>query len=146
MGHESSVRKFIPALAWYRPFEPYAYALIRFSTGALIVPHGIDRLFHTGSRADLGGFLSGVPASAFGIFELIGGAMIALGLLTRPVALLMAIEWIAIAVVMPLRPGTNWFMLGGTPHFPAYVAALCIACVLRGGGYYSLDRLLGKEF
>ncbi len=36
-------------------------------------------------------------------------------------------------------------MLGATPHYPAMVAAFCFAFLLRGGGYYSLDRLIGKE-
>lgn len=146
MAEDSAIQKFIPALAWYRPFEPFAYALIRFSTGAILVPHGVDRLFYSGSRAELGGFLGSLPASAVGAFELVGGVLIALGLLTRPVALLFAIEWIAIAMAMPMRPGASWLMLGATGKYPAFVAGLCIAFVLRGGGHYSLDRHLGKEF
>jgi putative oxidoreductase len=146
MVADSEPQKIIPALAWYRPLEPYAYALIRFATGALIAPHGFDRLFHSGAHAELRGFLSGISPSAIGAFELVGGVFLALGLLTRPVALLFAIEWIAIALVVPLKPGTSWLMLGATPHYPAFVAALCIAFVFRGGGYYSLDRLFGREF
>ena len=145
MTVESETRKIIPALAWYRPFEPFAYALIRFVTGTLIVPHGIDRLLHGGATAGLG-ILNGIPVSAVGLFELVGGIFLALGLLTRPVAILLAIEWTAIAAAIPLKPGTSWFMLGATPHYPAFVAALCIVFVFRGGGYYSLDRLFGKEF
>ena len=146
MADDSPSRKFIPALAWYRPFEPFAYALIRFSTGALIVPHGIDRLFYSGSRAELGGFLGSLPASAIGTFEVVGGVLIALGLLTRPVALLFAIEWIAIAMAMPMKPGASCLMLGVTGKYSALVAGLCIAFVLRGGGHYSLDGRIGKEF
>jgi putative oxidoreductase len=140
------MRKFIPALAWYQPFEPFAYAFIRFCTGAILIPHGIDRLFYSGSRADLGGFLGFLPASALGAFEIVGGVLIALGLLTRPIALLFVIEWIAIALAAPLRPGASWLMLGATGKYPAFVVGLCIAFVLRGGGRYSLDHRLGKEF
>jgi len=140
------IPKIIPALAWYRPFEPYAYAFIRFCVGAIIVPHGIDRLLYSGTRAELGGFLGGLPASAVGTFEVVAGVMLALGLLTRPIALLLAIEWLLIALAIPFKPGTNWLLLGATPHYAAFVAALCFALVLRGGGAYSLDRALGKEF
>jgi putative oxidoreductase len=144
---DGSPQKFIPALAWYRPFEPFAYAFIRFCTGALIVPHGIDRLFYSGAHAELGGFLSSFSPSAIGLLELVGGVLLALGLLTRPIALLLAIEWITIAITaaMALKSGTSWLMLGATPHYAAFVAALCIVFIFRGGGYYSLDRLLGKE-
>lgn len=146
MAANPALSKFIPALAWYRPFEPMAYAFIRFCTGALIVPHGIDRLFLSGSHADLGGFLASIPAPAIGAFELVGGAFLALGLLTRPIALLFAVEWAGIAFAVPTPPGTSWIMAGESLHFPTWVAVLCVAFLLRGGGHYSLDRLLGKEF
>jgi putative oxidoreductase len=90
--------------------------------------------------------LAFLPTSALGGFELVGGLFIAMGLLTRPIALLFAIEWILIAMAVPLRPGASWFMLGATGKFPALVAGLCVAFVLRGGGHYSLDNRLGKEF
>src|SRR6516164_6359457 len=100
------------------------------------------------SYVELGGFLNSLGPSVVGTFELVGGIFLALGLLTRPIALLFAVEWIAIAITgaMGLKPGTSWLMLGATPHYPAFVAALCIVFILRGGGRYSLDRLLGKEF
>ena len=145
MSNDPAIQKFIPALAWYRPFESFAYAFIRISTGALLVPHGIDRLLFSGSRAELGGYFGSLPASAIGIFELVGGVLIALGLLTRPVALMFAVEWIAIAMAMPMKPGASWLMLGATSHYAAFVAGLCIAFVIRGGGHYSLDRVVGKE-
>jgi putative oxidoreductase len=131
---------------WYRPFEPFAYAFIRFCTGAFIVTHGVDRLFYSGSIAELGVLRDYAPTSAVGAFEIIGGVLIALGLLTRPTALLAALEWLFIAIAVPVKPGTSWFMLSATLHYPAMVAAMCVAFVLRGGGHYSLDRLLGKEF
>lgn len=146
MADDSALPKFIPALAWYRPFESFAYAFIRFCTGALIVPHGVDRLFYGGSHAELGGFLAGIPVAAIGAFELIGGVCIALGLLTRPIALLFAIEWAGIAFAVPMPAGASWVMLGESLHYPTFVAVLCVAFVLRGGGRYSLDGLLGKEF
>src|SRR6516165_4574342 len=133
MADQAETPKIIPALAWYRPFESLAYAFIRFCTG---------------SHGELGGILNSLGPSVVGTFELVGGIFLALGLLTRPVALLFAIEWGAIAITgaMGLKPGTSWLMLGATPHYPAFVAALCIVFILRGGGYYSLDRCLGKEF
>ncbi len=145
MAAELELPKYIPALAWYRPFENWAYAFIRFCAGAIIVPHGVDRLLH-GTHAELHGFLGGIPVSAIGVFEIVTGVFIALGLLTRPIALLAAIEWIGIAAAIPMKPGQSWIMLGESLHFPALVSVLCVAFVLRGGGHYSLDRLLGKEF
>jgi putative oxidoreductase len=144
MTESAELPKIIPGLAWYRPFEPFAYAFIRFCTGAIVLSHGVNRLFYGGPATELGS-LRQFPTSAIGAFELVGGAMLAAGLVTRPVALLLLIEWLAVAVAVPVRPGTSWLMLGATPHYPAMVAAFCFAFMLRGGGHYSLDRMIGKE-
>jgi len=140
------MQKIIPNLVWYRPFEPFAYAFIRFCTGAFLLTHGVDRLFYSGLIAELGTLRDYLPTSVVGAFEIVGGLMIALGLLTRPIALLFALEWLAIAMAVPVKSGTSWLMLSASLHYPAMVAAMCFAFVLRGGGHYSLDRLLGKEF
>jgi putative oxidoreductase len=140
------MQKIIPSLVWYRPFEPCAYAFIRFCTGAILLTHGVDRLFYSGSIAELGALRDHLSTSAVGAFEIIGGLMIALGLLTRPMALLVALEWISIAMAVPVKPGISWFMLSASLHYPTMFAAMCFAFVLRGGGHYSLDRLIGKEF
>ena len=140
------MKKYLPALVWYEPFEPFGYAFIRFGTGAILAAHGVGRLFYGVSTAELG-VLKGLSASTIGGFELAAGVLLALGLLTRPVALLFALEWLAIALATPVRPpATNWFMQGATPHYPAFVAAFCLAFLLRGGGHYSLGRAIDKEF
>lgn len=146
MTNYSEPANYIPGLAWYRPFQDFAYAFIRFCAGAIIIPHGIDRLFYSGSHAELGGLLAAIPVSLIGAFEVVGGLFIAFGLLTRPIALLTGIEWVGIALLVPIKSGESWIMAGESSHFPVLMAALCLAFVLRGGGQYSLDRLLEKEF
>jgi putative oxidoreductase len=146
MDGQPELKKYVPGLVWYRPFEPYAYAFIRFSTGLVLALHGVQRLFYGAATAELGATLSRLPASLVGVVEIAGGALLALGLLTRPIALLFALEWLAVALAAHAPPGRSWFMLGTTEHIPALVVALCIAFILRGGGRHSLDRRLGKEF
>ena len=80
------MQKIIPSLVLYRPFEPFAYAFIRFCTGAFLLTHGVDRLFYSGLIAELGTLRDYLPTSVVGAFEIVGGLMIALGLLTRPIA------------------------------------------------------------
>jgi putative oxidoreductase len=146
MDGQAELKKYVPSLVWYRPFEPFAYAFIRFSTGAVLALHGVQRLFYGANTAELGPLLGRLSPSFVGMAEVAGGALLALGLLTRPVALLFALEWLVITLSAHLPPDRSWLMLGASEHFPALVLGLCIACVLRGGGRYALDRLLGKEF
>src|SRR5581483_1630345 len=98
------------------------------------------------STAELGAALARLSPSIVGTVEIAAGTMLALGLLTRPVALLFALEWLAVALSAHQPPGRSWFMLGSTEHIPALVVGLCIAFIMRGGGRYALDRLVGKEF
>lgn len=76
MAEQTELPKIIPGLVWYRPFEPFAYAFIRFCTGAFVVSHGAYRLIYGGSVTELGS-LAHFPAAAIGTFELVGGAMLA---------------------------------------------------------------------
>ena len=142
------MRKYLPSVVWtYRSLEPCAYAMIRFSTGAILATHGVARLFSSNASFGFNHYLAGLPLTGVGAFELIGGALLALGLLTRPVALLTGLLWLFFTLghTPGGRPG-SWFMLGAIDHFPAFVTFLCLAFVCRGGGHYSLDRRMPKEF
>lgn len=65
--------------------EPYLYAMLRIVAGALFAFHGAQKV--------LGVFSQFTPQAGSqlwigGVIELVGGALIALGVLTRPVAFL----------------------------------------------------------
>src|SRR4051812_1591640 len=95
-----AARPLIPLAArLYRPLEPYAYTLIRIITGAIFIPHGIQKLF-------LGG-AGGAMGYAVGGFELIGGALIALGILVRPMALMLIID-VLMVIVANMAKGWLW--------------------------------------
>ena len=76
----------------YRSLEPHAYTLIRISAGAIFVPHGIQKLFLGGAAAAA----SSPLGYGLGALELVGGALLALGILTRPIALLLLLDVAAV--------------------------------------------------
>ena len=142
------IKPILPTLARiHRPVAPFAYALLRLSAGAILIPHGVYELFFRGT-APAGRYLLAwglkTPfegAWALALLEAIGGALLALGLLSRPVALLLVIE-MAWATSVHMKVGWSWT----TGQFPALLLALCVAVLFRGGGRYSLDYRIGKEF
>lgn len=144
----TTIKPLLPALArLHRPLAPFAYVLLRLSAGAILIPHGVQELLFRGS-APAGRYVLAwglkTPlegAWALALVELIGGALLALGLLSRPVALVLAIE-MAWATTVHLKFGWGW----GTGQYPALMLALCLAVLFRGGGRYSLDYRIGKEF
>jgi putative oxidoreductase len=133
--------------------SPLAWPLIRVVTGLWLMPHGAQKLFGwfgghgltgTGQFFDSIGMSPGLPmALAAGIIEFFGGLMLALGLLTRPVALVVA-AFLMVAMTVHIHNGFFW--TNGGLEYPLMWAVLAIALLIRGGGYYSLDARLGLRF
>ncbi len=150
INHTAAPRLAIPALGGlYDALAPYSYALIRFATGAILVPHGYVKLFQggvTGLAGNLGkmGF---EPAIVWAYWvaglEFFGAIMLAIGLLTRPVALLLLIEMVVIVFGVHLPQGFFW--TGRGVEYPLLLGVLCLAIFLRGGERLSVDRALGRE-
>jgi putative oxidoreductase len=144
-------RLIFPGLAGiYQCFSPYSYAFMRFSTGAVLVPHGVQKVFYlTVDRyADL---ISshGVPMArplAYLMFftELVAASCLALGLFTRVAAAMIWVEMLVIITVFQWEFGYFWTNRGY--EYALLWLLLCTAIFFRGGGRYSLDHLIGKEF
>jgi putative oxidoreductase len=115
-------RLVFPGLAGlYQSLSPYAYDFMRFSAGAVLVPHGVQKIF----------------------FKSIGALCLAIGLFTRLAALLIGIEMSVIIVVFQWQYGYFWTDRG--VEYALLWWPLCLAIFFRGGGAISVDRLLGKE-
>jgi putative oxidoreductase len=66
-----------------------------------------------------------------------------LGLFTRIAAVMIWVEMAVIITVYQWQFGCFWTNRG---YEFALRLLLCTAILFRGGGCYSLDRLIGKEF
>lgn len=111
----------------YRALEPYAYTLIRFAAGAIFVPHGVQRLFLGGASTPLG--------YALGVLELAGGALLALGILTRPMAFLLALDVIAIVTA---NIGKGWLWTRGGVQYHVFLLGMLIAAMIGGAGLHAI--------
>jgi putative oxidoreductase len=132
---------------------PYGEPLVRVVAGLFLLPHGSQKLFGwfggygveaTGQffQAKLG--LPPSLALVAGLIEFFGGLLLALGLLTR-VAAALVIGLMAVAILqVHLANGFFWTSLGY--EYPLMWALVAFSFVLRGGGKYSLDALIGREF
>ena len=84
-------------------------------------------------------------AYGLGIVQLLGGAALVLGLLTRPFALLFVIEMI-FSVILHYPHGYTFAAPRGGYEFPLIMLLIYVAIFFRGAGRCSLDRKIGKEF
>ena len=146
-----SQRLIFPGLAgFYQCFSPYAYAFMRLATGAVLVPHGVQKvLFRTIARYTDAIAAKGLPfaeALAYLTFfaESAGAICLAIGLFTRIAAAMIGIEMLVIVFLFQWQYGYFWTERGY--EYALLWALLCVGIFFRGGGRYSVDHLLGKEF
>jgi len=86
-------------MAFLEPWKPRALAALRVVTAYLFITHGTAKLFGFPHQAMLDGLkLASLPGAA-GILELVGGALLLIGLFTRPVAFVMC-GFMAVAYFM----------------------------------------------
>lgn len=128
---------------------PYAEPVLRITVGALLIPHGHGKLLGGGLQGTADffasvGFEPAYPLAVLvGLVELVGGIALVLGLLTRPVAIAVAV-FMANAILFHAANGFLWTNGGYEYPLMWMVAALFFA--VRGGGHFSLDRVIGREF
>jgi putative oxidoreductase len=89
----------------------------------------------------------GVPLPAISAplvagLELVGGVLLLLGLLTRPVALLLAIDMLVAMLLVHLP---NGFFLPQGIEFTLILLAGSLALVMTGPGALSLDAVLANR-
>ncbi|HWK97307.1 MAG TPA: DoxX family protein [Pseudolabrys sp.] len=140
-------RLILPGLGrLYVALHDLAYAVLRIASGAMLATFGYSKLFAAGGMArDIALFksLHLWPAAPLAYFtsglEFFGGLLIALGLLTRPIAAMLTVEFVVIVVMVMIPRGANYQLSVVWLGAFFYLA-------IRGGGRYSLDRIFGKEF
>ena len=129
----------------FSKWQPAALSLFRFITGLLLFQYGIAKIF----KFPVLPYFANVPPLiwAAGMIELVFGALLLVGLFTRPVAFILAGE-MAFAYFMGhmFKTGEPVFL----PLVNGGTAAIlfCFACLYlatSGGGPLSLDAILHKK-
>jgi putative oxidoreductase len=124
-------------------FEPHLRSLARIVIGFTFSLHGWQKAFGLfggigGSRPPYASMLG-----AAGIIETIGGALIILGLFTRPVAFLLAGE-MAIGYFRTHAPRGLWPISNGG-ELAVFYCFYFLWLSSAGAGPWSLDRLFGRD-
>ena len=76
--------------AFFATWQPRAQGLLRIIVGYLFIPHGTAKLFGTPHVAMFDGLQLMSLMGLAGVLELAGGALILIGLFTRPVAFVLS--------------------------------------------------------
>jgi putative oxidoreductase len=130
-----------------------AYTLLRIVFGGVLFTHGLPKLAGTahGSMADpMAGsthlirhvlHLPGAEALAMfvALLEGVGGALLALGLGTRLLAPMFAVQMLAICIAL----GPTWPWIDRGIEYPFLMLWLAVFMAFHGSGRHALDRRLG---
>jgi putative oxidoreductase len=124
---------------WLGRLSDLFYAALRFVAGAMFACHGAQKLFGA-----LGGQkMTGSPLMlTAGIIELVGGLLIAFGLLGGWAAFVAAGQ-MAFAYFMAHAPKSPWPILNGGELAVLYCFVFLFVAT-RGSGPISLDAALGR--
>jgi putative oxidoreductase len=121
-------------------WSPYALAVLRIITALLFIQHGTQKFFAFPPSE----YFPEAPAifslmGAAGLMELVGGALILIGLFTRPVAFVlsgfMAAAYFMGHAPMGFFPATNM----GEPAI--FFCFIYLYMVFAGAGAWSLDAM-----
>jgi putative oxidoreductase len=115
--------------------EDQAYALLRIVTGFLFIWHGTQKLFNF--PADFPYPLNPLMYAA-GTIEMVGGALVMIGLFTRPAAFICS-GTMAVAYWM-VHGITSFFPLLNIGELSAFFCFAFLFFSLRGAGIWSLDK------
>ncbi len=128
---------------------------LRLIMGALFLMHGAEKVFGVRGGPGLSRWTSMEAASsglrpawfwlgAAALFELIGGALTLLGLMTRLGALII-LPVMLVAVYSGLHTAENWNFPLQRVGYPLSMLAMALALLIAGGGRASIDRTLMRR-
>jgi len=126
--------------------EPYGYAILRIVAGVLFFFHGAQKIL--GWVSERAGPEVGSQVWVGGLLELVGGALIALGLFTRPAALItsgmMAVAYIQFHWKLVLADW-QWLPIVNQGELAVVYCFLFLYMALRGPGIWALDGLFRRR-
>ena len=146
----AETKMLIPGLAgFYASLRDVAYTLVRVVVGVNLLMHGWLKV-GTFGLAGVAGYMAKLglePAMAWAVaamvLETVGAICIIIGLFTRFFAAALAVE---MAIALWLVHLTKGFAVSaGGYEYVLMWGIVMFAIALRGGGPYSLDRVIGTE-
>ena len=123
-------------------WTPRALSVLRIITGLLIIQHGMGKLLGFPAFPAYANVQLMSLSGAAGVIELIGGALLILGLWTQPGAFILSGEMAFAYFIGHFPKGFHPLISGGT--LAALYCFTCLYLSTAGGGPWSLDASMKK--
>ena len=142
----------------FQTSDDIALFLLRVLLGLVFLPHGAQKVLGWfgghGFSATMTSFTVNLGIPAFFAFlailaESLGAAALVAGFLTRVAAFGLACNMVVAVFMLHLKNGffMNWFgnQKGEGFEYHILVVAIALALMIRGGGKWSVDRMIAKQ-
>jgi putative oxidoreductase len=147
---QNQAKLLYPGLAgFYEGMLPIAATFVRIVIGIMFLMH-VSGKFKIGAAAVATNILAknGVEPALMWAYvimflESVGGVCLIVGLFTRFFAAALAIEMLIALFAAHFAKG--YAAGGGGYEYVLLIGVVCFTIAIRGGGPYSVDRLIGKE-
>lgn len=126
-------------------WSPRMLSVLRIVTGLLFLEHGTAKLLGFPKWEYAGPIDLATLGGWSGIFELVGGILIVLGLFTRPTAFVLS-GMMAVAYFTQHFSLDNFYPLNNRGDGAILYCFVFLYLVFAGGGVWSLDRMRGRRF
>lgn len=123
--------------------SPMALAGLRVISGLMFMQHGAQKIFSFPAEA-MGPFQLMSQMGIGGVLELVGGALIVLGLFTRPVAFLLS-GMMAVAYFQFHAMSGGLYPLVNGGELAALYCWVFLFIFFAGPGAFSVDGMLAKK-
>ncbi|MDX3930146.1 MAG: DoxX family protein [Shinella sp.] len=118
-------------------YRPQALAALRIMTALLLIAHGTQKYFNFPPAAEIAGSLPPLMLVA-GALEIVGGLLILVGFLTRPVAFVLC-GFMAVAYFMAHAP-VDFFPVNNRGDAAILFCFVFLYLFFAGPGAYALDN------
>ena len=125
------------------PWAPRVLSVLRIVTGLLFVEHGTQKLLGFPPGEYAGAPIELTPMGMSGVLELVGGALILIGLFTRPVAFILC-GMMAVAYWMAHYP-QNPYPVNNQGDAAILYCFVFLYLVFAGAGPISIDAMMKKK-
>ena len=127
-------------MTFLQPFSGPLLSLLRIMAGLLVLQHGTTKLLGFPLTKHTGTPLASMSGAA-GVFELVCGVLVVVGLFTRPAAFLLSGMTAVAYFLVHHGSGANFFPINNGGELAALYCFTFLYLAAVGGGPWSVDRL-----